>query len=140
MSETKYGKYIVTELKQKEAAPWDPKISLDEFVPALFLDDSVVKGAFYVECGWTLPPFARETRGETHTHDYDEVIAFLGSNTEDPHNLCAEAEVKIGDEIHTVTRSCLIFVPRGTPHGPIVFKRIDRPLFHFTCGMSKKYF
>jgi uncharacterized RmlC-like cupin family protein len=86
-----------------------------------------------------LPPFAKESHGKTHQHDYDEVIGFFGSNPENPHDLYAEAEVRLGDEVHTVTKSCLIFVPKGVPHGPIDFKKMERPIFHFTCGTSKKY-
>jgi hypothetical protein len=140
MPESKYGKYIVTELKSKESAAWEPVVKAGELIPLLFLDKSVVKGAFYVESNWTMPPFAEKTHGETHQHDYDEVIGFFGSDPENPHDLCAEAEVHIGDEVHTVTKSCLIFVPKGLPHGPIDFKRIDRPIFHFSCGPSGKYF
>jgi hypothetical protein len=137
--ETKYGKCIITEIKPKIEAPWAPKFKPDELIPMLHLNSSVVKGAFYVETAWTLPPFAREPHGKTHKHPYDEVIAFFGSDTEHPFDLNAEAEVRLGDEVHTVTKSCLIFVPKGVPHGPIIFKRIDRPVFHFTCGTSKTY-
>ena len=140
MSETKYGKYIITEYKPKELAPWDPKFTVEELIPILYLDNSVAKGAFYVESAWHLPAFAKETHGEAHQHDYDEVLAFFGSNPKDPHNLNAEADVYIGGEIHTVTRSCLIFVPKGVKHGPIIFKRLDKPIFHFSCGTTKKYF
>ena len=140
MSETKYGKYIITELKPKIEAPWAPVFTPEELIPVLFMDNSVVEGAFYVESAWTLPPFAKESHGETHAHDYDEVLGFFGTNTENPHELNAEAEVHLGDEVHTVTKSCLIFVPKGLQHGPFDFKRIGRPIFHFSCGMSKKYF
>ena len=140
MPETKYGKYIITERKQKVEAPWTPKFKPDEIVPTLFLDSSIIKGAFYVESAWTLPGFAKESHGEEHSHDYDEVLAFFGSNPEKPFDLYAEAEVHIGGEVHTVTKSCLIFVPKGVKHGPIDFKRIDRPIFHFSCGTGKIYF
>ena len=62
MSETKYGKYIITELKPKAVAPWDPVVKPDEIIRMLFLDNSVIKDAFYVETNWTMPPFARESR------------------------------------------------------------------------------
>jgi hypothetical protein len=139
-TKTKYGKYIITELKPKIEAPWTPVFTPEELIPLLFVDNSVVEGAFYVESAWTLPPFAEKIHGETHSHDYDEVLAFFGSNPENPHDLNAEADVHLGDEVHTVTKSCLIFVPKGLKHGPIVFKRIDRPIFHFSCGTSRKYF
>jgi hypothetical protein len=140
MSKTKYGKYIITEKKPKKEAPWTPKFTPEELIHMLFLDSSVVKGAFYVETAWNLPDFAKKSHGETHQHDYDEVLAFFGSNPDNPDDLYAEAEVHLGDEVHIVKKSCLIFVPKGVPHGPIDFKRIDRPIFHFACGTGKKYF
>jgi hypothetical protein len=140
MAETKYGNYIITERKEKAEAPWTPKFKPDELIPTLFLDSRIIEGAFYVESAWTLPAFAKESHGETHSHNYDEVIAFFGSDPENPHDLNGLAEVHLGDEIHTVTKSCLIFVPKGLKHGPIDFKRIDRPIFHFTCGTGKVYF
>ena len=140
MPEIKYSKYIITDVIPKEEAPWAPVFKPDELIPMLFVDSRVIEGAFYVDSNWTLPPFANETHGEAHKHDYDEVLAFFGSNPENPHDLYAEAEVHLGDEVHTVTKSCLIFVPKGIQHGPIDFKRIDRPIFHFSCGTGKKYF
>ena len=65
MTETKYGKYIITELKPKMSAPWEPKFTPDELIPLLHLDSSIVEGAFYVESGWTMPPFAKESHGNT---------------------------------------------------------------------------
>jgi hypothetical protein len=140
MPETKYGKHIITELKPKVEAPWTPKFRLDELIPIIFLDSRIMEGAFYVESAWMLPPFANEIHGEEHSHDYDEVLAFFGSDPENPHDLNAEMELHIGGEVHTVTKSCLIFIPKGTKHGPIDFKRIDRPIFHFACGNGKVYF
>ena len=140
MDETKFGKCIITEIKPKKEAPWAPKFLPDELIPMLHLDSSVIEGAFYVETALTLPPFANKTHGQSHQHDYDEVIAFFGTDPHNPHDLYAEAEVHIGGEVHTITKSCLIFVPKGVPHAPINFRRIDKPIFHFTAGVSKKYF
>ena len=140
MPEGKYGKYIITEVIPKEEAPWSPKFKPDELIPMLFVDSRVIEGAFYVDSNWTLPAFAKESHGEAHSHDYDEVLGFFGSDPENPHDLYAEAEVHLGDEVHTVTKSCLIYIPKGTEHGPIDFKRIDRPMFHFSCGTGKQYF
>jgi hypothetical protein len=140
MAESKYGKYIITEYKKKTDAPWEPKNTLAEKIPLLYLDNNVITGAFYIDSNWTLQPFANRSHGEAHTHDYDEVLAFFGSDPKNPHDLGAVAEVHLGDEVHTVTQSCLIFLPKGLKHGPIDFKRIDRPIVHFSCGKTVKYF
>jgi hypothetical protein len=147
MPKTKYGKYIVTEIKRNIVeAPWNPpqptagKNTGGRF---LFLDSEVVEGAFYMECTWVLPrPKEDLSRGgaSAHTHDYDEVIAFFGTNPEDFHDLGAEFELWLGDEKHVMTKSFIAFIPSGLSHGPSRFLRVDRPVFHVTTGPGKMYF
>jgi hypothetical protein len=137
---SKYGKYIVTELHQpQENAPWTPKFKPEELVHVRYLDSNVLKGAFYVVTAWTFPPFVKETRGKAHKHNWDEVLAFFGGNPDNPNELYAELEVNLGDEVHTVTKSCLIFIPKGVMHS-LRFIRIEKPIFHFACGKTKKYY
>jgi hypothetical protein len=147
MPKTKYGKYIVTKIKRNIVeAPWNPpqptagKNTGGRF---LFLDSQVVEGAFYMECTWVLPrPKEDLSRGgaSAHTHDYDEVIAFFGTNPEDFHDLGAEFELWLGDEKHVITKSFIAFIPSGLSHGPSRFLRVDRPVFHVTTGPGKMYF
>ena len=148
MAETKYGKFIVTELKKNIVeAPWSPPLTKaggGQGGRILFMDDEVVPGAFYIETVWILP----RTEGETakrvgtkaHTHDYDEVIAFYGTDPNHPGDLGAEAELWLDDEKHILTRTCMVFVPKGLKHCPLTFTRVDRPVFHFTVGPGKMYF
>ncbi len=37
------------------------------------------------------------------------------------------------------TRSCLIFVPPGVKHCPLLIRRVDRPIFHFSTVTSGRY-
>ena len=79
MSETKYGKYILTELiepEPEEKHPWAPKFTPEELVHIVCLDSNIIEGAFYVATDWTYPPFAKESHGKPHKHDFDEVLAF----------------------------------------------------------------
>lgn len=150
---TKYGKYIISRLKENIVeAPWSPPVSKVEKGRGgrlLFLDDEVVKGAFYLECAWLVPPhmYTKEQQDrrkgisvKAHTHEYDEVLAFFGTNPADFYDLGGEVELYLGDEPHTITRSSIIFVPAGLQHCPLTFKRIDTPIFHFTSGPGKTYF
>lgn len=142
MAETKYGKYIITETKldlklpsyrrRPAEAPADMETRL------VYLDDDVIKGAFYVECVWFWKG-ADLVKVEAHTHDFDEVITFFGTNPEDPHDLCGEVELWLGDEKHILTKSCLVFVPKGLKHCPLIIRRVDRPIFHFTAGPASIY-
>jgi hypothetical protein len=142
MAEMKYGKYIITKPKaglklpsyRREfvEAPADMRTSL------VYLDDEVIKEAFYVECVWFWKG-SDKSEVEAHTHDFDEVIAFFGTNPDDPQDLCGEVELWLEDEKHMLTKSCLVFVPKGMKHCPLVIRRVDRPIFHFTAGPAGTY-
>ena len=148
MAETKYGKYIVTELKRNYTRPdWDKASKKpEEGINVLHLDSEVLEGAFYVGGTWFWPrKMPSEPLKERpnpvipHKHDFDEVLAHFGTNRDDPYDLGGELEIWLGDEKHIVTKSSIIFIPKGLVHGPIGFNRIDRPIFHFSCGPSKMY-
>jgi hypothetical protein len=146
LEETKYGKYIVTELKpDRKLAPWTKMINPEELTTVLYLDNEMVKGAFYTECAWFWPR-TKEDLGkddvdvESHKHDHDEVLAVFGTDTQNIHDLGGEMEVFLNGERHVVNKSCLIFIPKGLMHGPIRFTRIERPVFHFAIHTGKMYF
>jgi hypothetical protein len=138
--ETKYGKYIITGMKPDVNLPsWRlERKPTDASTRLLWLDDDVIKGAFYVECVWYWKG-SEQSIVEAHTHPFDEVITFFGSNPEDPQDLCGEVELWLDGEKHILTKSSLIFVPKGLKHCPLIIRRVDRPIFHFTTGPGGKY-
>lgn len=138
MGESKYGKYIVTELKVPESKQ---KIA-DEYkkfaTRILWMDEHVVEGAFHMNTAWYLK--AADTLEKVpHTHDSDEIIGFFGSNPEDPYDLGGEIEIWLEDEKHILTRTSMIFVPAGMKHNPLILHRVDRPIFHFTTVPGGQY-
>ena len=74
-----------------------------------------------------------------HTHEFDELIGFYGSNMNDVNDLGGEIELWLEDEKFILTKSCTVFVPAGMKHCPLIIKRIDRPIFHFTNSPEGKY-
>jgi hypothetical protein len=141
MAETKYGKYIITEPKKKFSSPHEGNIRPEDQTDILLLDDDVLKGAFLVNTVWFWPERINNPVPDIkpHKHDYDEVLAIFGTNMEDPHDLCGELEAWLGDEKHIITKSCIIFLPKGLQHGPFKFTRMDRPVFHFNVCLAKRY-
>jgi hypothetical protein len=140
-------KYFVTELRDVvEGAPWSPNFRDNEGRRVLSLDGDIIKGAFYMETSWFLPGDWPQKTGSlkdrtigAHTHNYDEVIAWVGTDPDDMYNLNGEIEIWIDGKQNIIDRSFLAFIPAGVEHGPINFRRIDKPMFHFTAGMGKKY-
>ena len=138
MSESKFGKYIVTDLKSPygdefnaQYAKWATRI--------LWMDEKVVEGAFQMNVSWYLKPQTGQDTLPAHSHDSSEIIGFFGSNHEDPYDLGGEVEFWFEDEKHLITRSSLIFVPANITHCPLKLTRLDRPIFHFSTVTSSEY-
>jgi mannose-6-phosphate isomerase-like protein (cupin superfamily) len=146
MSELKYAKNIITEpkplppeLEEKMKAERAKRKSTVKSTRIMSVDDEIVEGFFYVDCNWLWSGAAEDTAEEPHAHDFAEVIGFIGSNQEDPHDLGGQITIWLDGNKEVLTRSCLIFVPAGTPHCPILFNRIDRPIFFVTMSPTGKY-
>jgi hypothetical protein len=138
MPESKYGKYIVTELKTDFSKEFNEQYAkLANRV--LWIDDKVVQGAFQMNTSWYFKPQPADQPLEAHIHDADEIIGFFGNNHDNPHDLGGEVEFWMEDEKHIITKSCLIFVPGGMKHCPLILRRVDRPIFHFSVVTSRKY-
>jgi quercetin dioxygenase-like cupin family protein len=138
VSELKYQKYILTDLKLPEEQQKRADKYAERATRILWLEDFVIKGAPSIICSWYWK--ATETEGTpAHTHDYDEVIGFIGSDPENPHDLGGEVEFWMEDEKYILTKSCLIFVPKGLRHCPLRVIKVDRPMFFLAVSMSSKY-
>ena len=138
MADSRYGKYIVTELKipeekQKIAAAYSKYATR-----ILWMDENVVEGAFHMNTAWYLK--AATTLEDTpHVHDTDEIIGFFGSDPQHPYDLGGEIEIWLEDEKHIINKTAMLFVPAGMKHCPLIIRRIDRPIFHFTTVTGGQY-
>ena len=161
MSESKYAKHIVTELKKDLILPWGPPgVVREEYVPGrnrplehvLWLDGEMAPGCFYSECVWFFPfdqpspeelERIRQAGGgggpQPHIHPFDEVFTFFGTDFDDPHDLGGEVEFWLEDQQFVFSRSCLVYIPAGMKHCPLHFRRMDRRMFHFSLGSSQVY-
>ena len=150
MAESKYGKYIITE----DLMPPEPAENIqtieDQAREGKILDrtmllgimDSIVPGCpLFVGCEilWGLPGDKPVSIEVPHSHDFDEVIGFGGTNRNYPRDLGGEIEFHMGGETHILTKTCLIFVPKGVSHCPVTFKRIDTPIFMFEAANNETY-
>jgi len=112
-------------------------IPIDEVkgrIPAMTLMSSnLVPGTkMYVETGWVLGmPDPNPHIGE-HTHDYDEIILHLGTDPSNPEDLGGEIEIDINGESVIINSTSAIYVPKGVKHGPLVWKKFERPHLEMT--------
>jgi hypothetical protein len=103
----------------------------------LYLDNKRLKGAPYAEAVWFCT--TNDTGPAPHIHDFDEFIGFMGSDPVHPERLNGEIDFYIEDEKISVTKSCLVYIPRGLRHSPIYVPRLERPIIHFSGGNGGGY-
>ena len=117
---------------QQERNPFHPAGTFPGIM-MIAVNDYVLKGAsMHFGSAWWTAPLPESETYKPHYHDADEIIGLFGSNIEDPFDLGGEAEYWFEDEKYTITKSCLIYVPKGTRHCPLFYRRVDRPWFTFS--------
>jgi hypothetical protein len=132
MPERKYEKLITTNLNRGK----------DEIGTLLyqFNSDTQKNTPFFTDVAWIWPkPEKIVMEGTPHSHEFDELVTLFGTNPDDTRDLCGEVEFWIEEEKYELTNSCLIFIPKGTKHCPIIFHKVERPIFHFIIGQANRY-
>jgi hypothetical protein len=132
----KYDHLFSTKLRENSMIP--------DIVPgpqAYFRGDSDLPGAG-INMGWQIfvKPYRLEL--ESHHHDTDEYLFFLGATLPDlVGSFDAEIEYFVGKEYekHTITQATVLYIPRGIEHNPCDIKRVDKPLL-FSALQLAPYF
>jgi hypothetical protein len=150
MSQLKYTNNIITQTREytekelqmiadmRSEHPVETTIEMERL---LWMDSDMVPGAaLYMECIWLWGGVTKAgLMEEPHVHDFDEVIGFISSDPEHPGELGAVMEMHLGDEVHNLTKSCLMHIPAGMKHCPLTFKEVHRPVFFFTLAPISHY-
>ena len=132
MGKLESGKYIIS-----ESDPNRPELA-DIRTRILHLADDTIEGAFSVECVWFFKG-CDEISVYPHKHDFDEVLAFIGSDPAHPHDLGGEVDLWLDGEKHVLTKSCVVYLPKGLIHCPLVIRKVNKPIFHFSTVPVGKY-
>jgi hypothetical protein len=138
MTERKYEKYILTDLKLPEKIQARQAEYNKRATRILWLEDEIMRGASSVILSWYWKPTEKEGT-PSHTHDFDEIIGFLGSDPKHPHDLGGEVEFWLEGEKYLLTKSCLIFCPKGLRHCPLRVTKVERPILFLAFSVTGKY-
>jgi hypothetical protein len=113
---------------------------LDSF-HLLGLNDRIAEGALYFDAVWMTGLHGKDGFQVEiqHSHDFDEILGFFGGNGENYRDLNSEIELWLEDEQYFITKSSLIFVPRGMNHLPLYFRKVGSPVLFFTVGNGTSY-
>jgi hypothetical protein len=108
---------------------------------AYFRGDSDLPGA-KINMGWQMftKPYRLEL--ESHHHDTDEYLFFLGATLPDlVGSFDGEIEYFIGEEYerHVITEATVLYIPAGLEHNPCDIKRLGKPMM-FSALLLAPYF
>jgi hypothetical protein len=74
-------------------------------------------------------------------HPYDECLVFEGTDRSSILRLGAEISIELGEEReeHVFKDPSVVLIPRGTPHGPVTVKKVNRTIVHYSIGLAADY-
>ena len=134
MAEIKYGKYIVRE-------PFKKGRNEEVIEPMVHLNGEKDGGGanLTVSRSWITQPFRMIK--QPHQHDHDQFLIFMGGNPMDVRDFGAEVELFLGDEgeKHIIDCPAAVHIPAGLMHGPLEYKRIDKPIVFLDIYLAPTY-
>jgi len=77
----------------------------------------------------------------SHSHDFHELLCFIGGNPEDINDLGAEISIRLGDELeeHIITSATVVTIPPGMKHCPLIVKKVTKPFVFLEISTTKAY-
>ncbi len=128
----------------------------------IWMDKEVIPGSFYGEYTWQWPSKMKDQAqmprwnppeivtpelvmsGKVpgimpHSHPFIEIFSYFGTNFDDPSYLGGEIEFWLEDEKFVLTKSFMIYIPPNVRHCPLVFRKMEAPMFHMTLGTNDMY-
>jgi len=65
---------------------------------------------------------------DSHKHDHNQVLFFIGGNPNNAVDFDAEIELTLDGKVHLITYAACIYVPKGLMHCPLIVKSLTKPL------------
>ncbi len=127
---------IITTTKAKSNDP--PRIATMNSSRILHIEDDMAKGAFYVDFVWLYNGYGVLPAPE-HVHEWEELIAMVGTDPEHPHEIGGILSIDLEGEPYYITKSSLVCVPKKVKHCPWKFLDIRKPTLVFTAMPTGMY-
>lgn len=95
----------------------------------LMSNDLVPGSNTYIELGWVwdMPEPNPHIFEHTHREGCNEIVLHIGGDPNNPEDLGAEIEFTVGGQPLVFDTTSALFVPAGTKHGPVTWKKLTRP-------------
>lgn len=116
------------------AVPGDAPVKIvnltpeDAITPVLCMDESVVPGCIFTQGAWirkdlTCPGLIK--------NQSDILFMFLGTNKEDPHEMDAQVEIQLENDVLHFDHPAFVFIPKDTAYGNMKVSNVTGPVLFF---------
>lgn len=145
MAKSKYSKYVITEPKLLEELAhheYDPShVSGFTYPVEVYIGRGILREANqYLNISWTWELPSPRTQPVAHSHPFDEILLFIGSNPKDLRDFGAEIEFWMGEgkyaERFIINTTTLFYIPKGLVHGPQTFLKVEKPVLTIAMGLN----
>ena len=82
---------------------------------------------------------AHVNESKPHVHDFPMVLSFVGANDSDVFDFDADIEMYLNGEKLEINKACVLMIPEGTPHNPLIFRRVGKPFGFMEIMLTEKY-
>jgi len=78
---------------------------------------------------------------EPHAHDFEQFYFFFGADLANIKEFRAEVEFSLGDDVekHIIDVPTTVHVPTGMVHGPMNFRKVEKPIIFIDALLSAQY-
>jgi hypothetical protein len=93
-------------------------------------------GGVNFSLGWSFLTAPFLMVAESHKHDFDQVIFFMGG---DPNNVVdydADVEFSLGETSYLINYPACVYINKGLMHGPLNIKRVGKPIMFVDITLS----
>jgi hypothetical protein len=132
MAQSKYAKCVIKDLKGNIMR--DGKEV--EFEGIFLTPEKLGTKCQYL---YSIQDKAKVDEATPHIHDFPIMMTFIGANPKNIFDFDAEIEFYIGGEKQVITTPAVVSVPAGTPHCPLIFKRVGKPFAWMEIMLTDKY-
>jgi hypothetical protein len=128
--DTKYGENIITD---------EIFVEIPEYAGmSLVANNGELKGPISFTYHTVAEPIDFE---DVHSHNFQEILCFVGGNPLDITDFDAIVEYTMGGEKHVITKPGCVTMPAGLVHCPISIKNVsaEKPIIFMAISLASEY-
>lgn len=130
MAETKYGKHLIKDIF----------ITIPHYTgPSLLSHDGELDAD--VSISYHCLADTRYKAEHPHTHNFHELLCFIGGDPKNIKDFGAEIEISLGEEQekHLINSTTIVSIPPGLVHCPLIVKKCDKPVIFLEISLVRKW-